>query len=155
LSSCRRDPVAADQFIVALVSPSEVSGQTAKRDDGEHFDLDVVIWNQRMHAVAAHRRDAGYFLRIERIFATQVELLTDDGNDPGCLDATRAIRTTVGTTTTQSHGYADLSVVTQDVTASDVPGKPCGPAKIEKHQTSYDGATYGPVAIRMYLHPFD
>jgi len=208
LSSCRRDPVAADQFIVALVSPSEVSGQTAKRDDGEHFDLDVVIWNQRMHAVAAHRRDAGYFLsdasslrsssvdtaryilapgvrafgvrdihypynthskwgetrltlfvqkgdRIDRIFATQVELLTDGGNDPGCLDATRGIRTTVGTTTTQSHGYADLSVVTQDVTASDVSGKPCGPAKIERHQTSYDGATYGPVAIRMYLHPFD
>lgn len=135
---------------MALVSPSEVSGQAVKRDDDEHFDLDVVIWNQRMHAVVAHRRDAGYFLsdasslrsssvdtaryilapaarafgvrdihyphnthskwgetrltlfvqkdhRIERIFATQVELLTDGGNDTGCLNATRAIRTTVGT----------------------------------------------------------
>jgi hypothetical protein len=198
LSSCRRDPVTSDQFIVAVVSPS----------DDEHFDLDVVIWNQRTQAVVARRHDAGYLLpdasslrsssvdtaryvlapgvrafgvrdihypynthskwsethltlfvqqgdRIERIFASQVELLTDGGDTPTCVDATRAIRTTVGTVTSQSHGYADLSVVTQDVTESGLPGKPCGPAKIERHQASYDGTTYAPVAIRMYLHPFD
>jgi hypothetical protein len=208
LSSCRRDPVTADQFIVAVVSPSDVSGQAVKSGDDEHFDLDVVIWNQRTHAVVAHRHDAGYLLsdasslrsssvdtaryvlapgvrafgvrdvhypynthskwgethltlfvqqgdRIERIFASQVELLTDGGDTPTCVDATRAIRTTVGAVTSQSHGYADLSVVTQDVTESGLPGKPCGPAKIERHQASYDGMTYAPVAIRMYLHPFD
>jgi hypothetical protein len=208
LSSCRRDPVTADQFIVAVVSPSDVSGQAAKNGDDEHFDLDVVVWNQRTHAIVAHRHDAGYLLsdasslrsssvdtaryvlapgvrafgfrdthypynthsrwgetrltlfvqqgdRIERIFASQVELLTDGGSTPTCDDATRAIRTTVGTAKSQSHGYADLSVVTQDVTESGVPGKPCGPAKIERHQVSYDGTTFAPVAIRMYLHPFD
>jgi hypothetical protein len=84
-----------------------------------------------------------------------VELLTDGGSTPSCDDATRAIRTTVGTVKSQSHGYADLSVVTQDVMESGVPGKPCGPAKIERHQVSYDGTTFAPVAIRMYLHPFD
>jgi hypothetical protein len=205
LSSCRRDPVMKDQFIVALVSPSAVPGQAAKSGDDEHFDLDVVIWNQRTHVVVAHRHDAGYLLsdasllrsssvdtaryalapgvrafgvrdihypynthskwgethltlfvqqgdRIERVFASQVELLTDGGDTPACVDATRAIRTTVGTVTGQSHGYADLSVVTRDVTESGLSGKPCGPAKIERHQASYDGAAYGPVAIRMYLH---
>jgi hypothetical protein len=207
LSSCRRDPVTKDQFIVALVSPSDAPGQVAKSGNDEHFDLDAVIWNQRTHAVVAHRHDAGYLLsdasslrsssvdtaryvlapgvrafgvrdvhypsnthskwgethltlfvqqgdRIERIFASQVELLTDDGDTPTCVDATRAIRTTVGTVTSQSHGYADLSVVTRDVTESGLPGKPCGPAKIERHHVSYDGTTYGPVAIRMYLHPY-
>jgi hypothetical protein len=205
LSSCRRDPVMKDQFIVALVSPSAVPGQAAKSGDDEHFDLDVVIWNQRTHVVVAHRHDAGYLLsdasllrsssvdtaryalapgvrafgvrdihypynthskwgethltlfvqqgdRIERVFASQVELLTDGGDTPACVDSTRAIRTTVGTVTGQSHGYADLSVVTRDVTESGLSGKPCGPAKIERHQASYDGAAYGPVAIRMYLH---
>lgn len=208
LSSCRRDPVTKDQFIVALVSPLDTPGQAVKSGDDERFDLDVVIWNQRAHDVVAHRHDAGYLLsdasslrssavdtarymlapgvrafgvrdvhypynthskwsetyltlfvqqgdRIERIFASQVELLTDGGDTPTCVDATRAIRTTVGTATSQSHGYADLRVVTQDVTESGLPGKPCGPAKIEQHQASYDGAAYGPVAIRMYLHPFD
>lgn len=208
LSSCRRDPVVADQFIVAVVSPTEVAGQAVTSGDGEHFDLDVAIWNRRTHAVVAHRHDAGYLLsdasslrsssvdtaryilapgirafgvrdvhypdnthskwgethltlfvqqgdRIARIFASQVELLTDGGDTPTCTDAKRAIRTTVGTAKSLSHGYAELSVVTQDVTESGVPGKPCGPAKIERHQASYDGTTYAPVAIRMYLHPFD
>jgi hypothetical protein len=208
LSSCRRDLVMADQFIVAVVSPSDVSEQAVTSGGGEHFDLDVVIWNQRTHNVLAHRHDAGYLLsdasslrsssvdtaryilapgirafgvrdvhypynthakwsethltlfvqqgdRIARIFASQVELLTDGGDTATCVDATRAIRTTVGTTTSQSHGYADLSLVTQDVTESGVPGKPCGTAKIERHQVSYDGKTYAPVDVRMYLHALD
>lgn len=208
LSSCRRDPVTADHFIVAVVSHSDVPRQAAKSGDDERFDLDVAIWNQRTHDVVAHRHDAGYLLsgasslrsstvdtarytlapgvrafgvrdihypynthskwsetyltlfvqqgdRIERIFASQVELLTDGVDTPTCVDATRAIRTTVGTVTSQSHGYADLSVVTQDVTESGLHGKPCLPAKIERHQVSYGGTTYSPVAIRMYLHPFD
>jgi hypothetical protein len=61
----------------------------------------------------------------------------------------------VGAVTSQSHGCADLSVVTQDVTESGLPGKPCSPAKIERHQASYDGAAYAPIAIWKYQLPFD
>lgn len=209
LSSCRRDPVTTNQFIVAIVSPAAVAGSSAKSDDAEHFDLDVALWNPDTQAIVAHRHDAGYLLsdalslrassvdtarytlapgvrafgvrdihyphnthsrwgetrltlfvqhgdRIERIFATQVELLTDGESTAACPDATRAIRTTVGTAASQSNGYADLNVVTQDVTESGVPGKPCGPQrKVERHQVTYDGTTYGPVVIQMYIHPFD
>lgn len=209
LSSCRRDPATANQFIVAIVSPAAGTASTAKSDDTEHFDLDVAFWNSKMQAVVAHRHDAGYLLsdasslrassvdtarytlapgirafgvrdihypynthskwgetrltlfvqhgeRVERIFATQVELLTDGDSTAACPDATRAIRTMIGTATSQSHGYADLNVVTQDVMETGMPGKPCGPQKkVERHQTSYDGATYGPVVIQMYIHPFD
>lgn len=209
LSSCRRDPVTADQLIVALVSPSDVLGQSVRCDGEERFDLDVVLWDQRAQVVVAHRHDARYLLsdasslrsssidtgryvlapgvrafgvrdshypynthskwrethltlfvphgdRIERIFATQVELLTDGDSTTGCPDATRAIRTTVGTAPSRSHGYADLSVVTRDVIESGASGRVCGsPGKVERNQTSYDGATYAPVAIQMYLQPFD
>ncbi|WP_369929480.1 hypothetical protein [Xanthomonas sp. NCPPB 2632] len=209
LSSCQRHPVTADQFIVAIVSPADVPRQATTGDGAEHFDLDVVLWNQRTQVVVAHRHDAGYLLsdasslrassvdtarytlapgvrafgvrdihypynthskwgetrltlfvqhgdRFERIFATQVELLTDGDSTAACPDATRAIRTTVGTAPGRSHGYADLSVVARDANESGTTERACGsPGKVERHQTSYDGAAYGPVAIQMYLHPFD
>jgi hypothetical protein len=93
---------------------------------------------------------------IKRVFRTQVLLTVQGETSKTCNDPLqRAIRTTIGIGQARHEGYADLIVSTQDADEDGYPPKPCGNIRTEKEVSTYDGTTYGPVAIRMYLHPFD
>lgn len=95
-------------------------------------------WSETRLTMFVRRGEA-----IDRIFSTQVELLTDGGSSPGCDDATRAVRSAITIAPTGGHGFKDLLVVTHDSVESGVPGKSCKAATIDRQRLTYDGATYG------------
>lgn len=80
-SSCRRDPVQADQWIVSLLSPS--AGNTDA--DNMWFDVDLVIWNARQTRVMAS-------LKQQKAILSDASELRETSIDTGRYNLAEGVR---------------------------------------------------------------
>jgi hypothetical protein len=130
LSSCRKDPLQSGQAIVALVRPRTEGDHAGDAAGSTRFDVDMVIWDIAKQTIVAR------------------------GSDPGVLlsDASPLRGTSIDTARyAVAPGVRAFGLRDEHFPHT----KPCGNIRTEKEVSTYDGTTYGPVAIRMYLHPFD